>query len=185
MQRHCSKAELAECLAAVGSKQDRTAFAALFQHYAPRLTTYFRGLGMSPAAADDLTQETMLRLWNKAYLFDPTKGTPSAWVFTIARHLRLTKLRERRLESIDEMLPLIEDPMPGPEGILSISDVEARLRSVLEDLPIAQADLLKASFFEEKAHPEIARSRNLPLGTVKSQLRRTMIRLRKALSELQ
>lgn len=182
---HCSETELAECLAAVGSKQDRTAFTALFQHYAPRITTYFRGLGMFPAAADDLTQETMLRLWSKAHLFDPTKGTPSGWVFTIARHLRITKLRERRLDSIDEILPLLEDPTPGPEGILSISDFEARIRSVLEDLPAAQADLLKAWFLEEKSQREIARSRNLPLGTVKSQMRRTMIRLRNALSEFQ
>lgn len=179
-----SASELAKCLLAVGQSQDRTAFIILFQHYAPRLKTYFCGLGVQPTIADDLLQETMLRLWNKAHYFDPARGPPSAWVFTIARNLRVTRLRERRLTPIEDGLPMMEDLAPRPDRLLEVSEIESRVRQVLEGLSKDDADLLKASFFEQKTHPEIARERNLPLGTVKSRLRRTLARLQKALSEL-
>ena len=180
-----SATELAKCLMAVGQSHDRTAFITLFQHYAPRLTTYFRGLGISPSMADDLVQETMLRLWNKAHYFDPARGPPSAWVFTIARNLlRTTKLRERRFTSIEGDLLTMEDPALGPDRLLAASETASRLDQVLRNLSKEDADLLKASFLEQKSHTNIARERNRPLGTVKSRLRRTLARLRKALSEL-
>ena len=176
--------ELAKCLLAVGQAQDRTAFIILFEHYAPQLKTYFCGLGVPSSMADDVVQETMLMLWRKAHYYDPAKGPPSAWVFTIARNLRATKLRERRLTSIEDALLRMEDPAARADDLLAASETESRLRQVLKTLPKEDADLLKASFLEEKSHPDIARARNLPLGTVKSRLRRTLSRVRKALSEL-
>jgi len=178
-----SATELAGCLRAVAASQDRAAFLILFEHYAPRLKSYFSRLGLQPGAADDLVQETMLRLWNKAGYFDPAKGSPSTWVFTIARNLRVTGLRGHRLAQLKDDMPEVEDPAPRPDRLLAFTEIESRLRQALESLPEAQADLLRASFFEEKSHPELARERNMPLGTVKSHLRRTLIRLRKALTE--
>lgn len=179
-----SATELAECLRAVAESQDRAAFLVLFEYYGPRLKSYLSRLGLSPDAADDLVQETMLRLWNKADYFDPAKGSPSTWVFTIARNLRVTGLRGRRFAQIQDDTPEVEDPAPRPDRVLAVSEIEARLRQVLENLPEAQADLLKASFFEEKSHLEIAQARNMPLGTVKAHLRRTLLRLREALTEV-
>jgi len=62
--------------------------------------------------------------------------------------------------------------------------MDTRLRQVLQNLPEDHADLLRASFFEDKSHLEIAQERNMPLGTVKSQLRRTLLRLREVLTDL-
>lgn len=179
-----SATELAECLRAVAESQDRAAFLVLFEHYAPRVKSYFSRLGLSADAADDLVQETMLRLWNKADYFDPAKGSPSTWVFTIARNLRVTGLRGRRFAQIQDDTPGVEDPTPRPDRVLAVSEIEARLRQAMKDLPETQADLLKASFFEGKSHLEIAQARNMPLGTVKSHLRRTLLRLREALTEV-
>lgn len=179
-----SASELAACLIAVAESQDRTAFIALFDHYAPKLKTYFRGLGVSSSMAEDLVQETMLALWRKAHYYDPAKGPPSAWVFAIARNLRATRLRERRLILIEGDPPMMQDPDPRQDDLVVAAEIRCRVRRVLEDLPKEDADLLKASFLERKSHPDIARERNLPLGTVKSRLRRILVRLRKALIEL-
>ncbi len=179
-----SAPELTICLLAVGQSQDRTAFIILFEHYAPQLKTYFRGREVPSSMADDLVQETMLTLWRKAHHYDPAKGSPSAWVFTIARNLRATKLRERRFTPIEGDLLWMEDPAERADGLLAASETESRLHQALKSLPKEDADLLRASFLEQKSHPDIARERNLPIGTVKSRLRRTLARLRKAWFEL-
>ena len=178
-----SAAELAECLRAVAEAHDRAAFIALFEHYAPRLRSYFSRLRLSSDATDDLVQETMLRLWNKAHHFDPTKGSPSTWVFTIARNIRITGMRNRHFMQAEGDMSELEDTAPQADRLLAASEIEARLHQALAGLSEVQASLLKASFFEEKSHQEIAQARNMPLGTVKSHLRRTLLRLHVALTE--
>lgn len=177
-----SAAELTRCLRAVAESRDRAAFLVLFEHYAPRLKGYFIRRGVSLARADDLVQETMLRIWVKAGYFDPLKGTPSAWVFIIARNLHVTMWRDRDLAlQEDDNVPVVEDTTPTPDVLLAAQEVQSRLRQEIEKLSAAQADLLRASFFEDKSHLEIAQERNLPVGTVKSRLRRALIQLRHAL----
>ncbi len=178
-----SAAELTRCLRAVADSRDRAAFLALFEHYALQLKGYFIRRGVSLARADDLVQETMLRLWVKAGFFDPLKGSPSAWVFTIARNLHLTRLRDRHLALPEEDSSTVEDTTPTPDVLLAAREVQSRLRQEIEKLSAVQADLLQASFFEDKPHLEIAQARNIPIGTVKSHLRRALIRLRQALPE--
>lgn len=180
---HASSApDLAGCLVAVGARWDRDAFAILFSHFAPRLKSYFGSPAGHLSAADDLVQETMLRVWNKAGQYDPAKGPPSAWVFTIARNLRYNGNRGRHFMEVGYDLEAIEDPSPKMEGGVSAHEAEAQLQQVLGSLSQDQADLLRASFFDDKSHMQIAQERNMPLGTVKSHLRRTLIRLRAALS---
>lgn len=179
-----SAPDLVASLRSVAGSKDSNAFIILFGYFAPRLKTYFGGLMLPPGMADDLVQETMLIVWNKASQYDPAKGLPSAWVFTIARNLRVTRGRERSLVLIDIDLQRLEDPAPWLDRLLVARETETKLRQVLQDLPEDQADLLRASFFENKSHLEIAQERNMPLGTVKSQLRRTLLRLRKIVAEL-
>ena len=179
-----SAPDLVASLRSVADSRDGAAFIILFGYYAPRLKTYFSGLMLPPGMADDLVQETMLRVWNKASQYDPAKGLPSTWVFTIARNLRVTGWRERNLVLVVTDLQRLEDPAPWLDRLLVAREMETRLRQVLHDLPEDQADLLRASFFENKSHLEIAQERNMPLGTVKSQLRRTLLRLREVLTDL-
>lgn len=178
-----SAPDLVASLRSVADSRDRAAFIILFGYFAPRLKTYFGGLMLPPGTADDLVQETMLRVWNKASQYDPAKGLPSAWVFTIARNLRVTGWRERGLVLVETDLQQLEDPAPWLDRLLVAREMETRLRQVLQDLPEDHADLLRASFFENKSHLEIAQERNMPLGTVKSQLRRTLLRLREVLTD--
>jgi RNA polymerase sigma-70 factor, ECF subfamily len=178
-----SAADLSNCIETVAASGDRTSFTTLFDYFVPRLKKYYFRQGVTPDVADDLAQETMLKLWSKADCFDRAKGTPSSWVFTIARNLRITELRKPSLVRIELDVSGLEDPAPRPDEVLVTNEIEAVLHRKLRELPKAQAGLLNASFFDEKSHLEIAQESAMPLGTVKSHLRRTLIRLRAVLPQ--
>ncbi|HSQ08324.1 MAG TPA: sigma factor, partial [Chromatiaceae bacterium] len=86
--------ELADWLAAVAERGDREAFAGVFQWFAPRVKRYMQRLGADPDTAEDLAQETLVQVWRKAAQYDPARP-PSAWVFTVARNLRIDRLRRQ------------------------------------------------------------------------------------------
>jgi RNA polymerase sigma-70 factor (ECF subfamily) len=167
-------------LVAVGRRRDREAFAALFRFFAPRLKSYFLRLGTQPRTAEDLVQETMLRIWDRAGLYDPARAQASTWVFTVARNLRLDSLRgERHPEPESEaLLAGLADEGEDAEALLDSARREERVQIALASLPAEQIEILRLSFFEDVPHAEIARRLKLPLGTVKSRIRRALRRLR-------
>jgi RNA polymerase sigma-70 factor, ECF subfamily len=167
-------------LVAVGRRRDREAFAALFRFFAPRLKSYFLRLGTQPRTAEDLVQETMLRIWDRAGLYDPARAQASTWVFTVARNLRLDSLRgERHPEPESEaLLAGLADEGEDAEALLDSARREERVQMALASLPAEQIEILRLSFFEDVPHAEIARRLELPLGTVKSRIRRALRRLR-------
>ncbi|WP_459726186.1 sigma factor, partial [Lactiplantibacillus plantarum] len=69
------------------------AYRELFLTYAPRVKAYMMRQGADPATAEELAQETMLMVWRKAALYSGDKGSPTTWIFTIARNLRIDRLR--------------------------------------------------------------------------------------------
>ena len=81
---------------AVATGQDRAAFVALFEHFAPRVKTFMLRSGASEATAEEIAQETMLTVWRKAGSFVPGSAGAAAWIFTIARNLRIDALRRER-----------------------------------------------------------------------------------------
>jgi RNA polymerase sigma-70 factor (ECF subfamily) len=174
--------DLNALLIAVAGRRDRSAFAALFDHFAPRVKAYLLRLGASPALAEDLAQEALLSLWRKAHMFDPAKASAATWLFTIARNLRIDTIRrERRPELSPEDFTPEGEPM-ADDG-LALADDEARLRAALKDLPADQIQVVELSFFADKPHSQIAAELGIPLGTVKSRLRLAMARLKRVLGE--
>ena len=81
---------------AVATRRDRAAFVAPFQHFAPRVKTFMLRSGASEAMAEEIAQETMLTVWCKADLFAPGSHGAAAWIFTIARNLRIDALRREQ-----------------------------------------------------------------------------------------
>jgi RNA polymerase sigma-70 factor (ECF subfamily) len=130
----------------------------------------------------------MLAVWRKAALFDPASTGAAAWIFTIARNLRIdAHRREQRggmIEASDAELEFQVDDAPQPDTQLAAAQSEERVRAALSQLSADQMRVVELSFFEEKAHAEIAQMLDIPLGTVKSRLRLAMSRLRNLLSEL-
>jgi RNA polymerase sigma-70 factor (ECF subfamily) len=89
-------ARLARLVVAVGENQDRTAFAELFGHFAPRIKAYLLKQGAEAGQAEELAQEAMIMVWRRAESFDPAKSAASTWIFTIARNKRIDALRRER-----------------------------------------------------------------------------------------
>ena len=172
---------------AIADQQDRAAFAVLFEHFAPRIKAFMQRSGAGESAAEELAQETMLAVWRKAALFDPATAGAAAWIFTIARNLRIdAHRREQRggmIGASDSELEFQVDPSPHADVRLSAAQSEERVRSALSTLSDEQMRVVELSFFEEKAHADIAHILGIPLGTVKSRLRLAMNRLRNLLGE--
>lgn len=171
-------------IAAIAARGDQDAFAALFGHFAPRVKGYLLRLGLADAEAEELAQETMLTVWRRAEQFDPAIGSASAWVFTIARNLRVDAVRRDRLAPRLELMA--EEPLPPPASDAVIQSVQhaERVRAALASLPPEQAEVVRLSFFDDRPHSEIERALGIPLGTVKSRLRLAVARLRALLDDI-
>ena len=175
----------AALIEAIAQRRDRAAFAALFAHFGPRVKAWMLRAGSDATAAEELAQETMLAVWQKARLFDPAKAGPSTWIFTIARNLRIDALRRERHPS-----DLMADPSEAPDDpaqadrVLAMAQQESRIRSALSLLPAEQAEVIRKAFFEDKVHAQIEQELGIPLGTVKSRLRLAIVRLRSVLGDL-
>lgn len=167
------------------ARRDRAAFVELFEHFAPRVKAMLIRSGWPPQRAEDLAQDTMLAVWNKAHMFDPAGAGPSAWVFMIARNLRIdAHRREQRIMRSESSF--LEMPLPeevSPDMALSATETEERVQSALGRLSEEQLKIVKLSFFENRPHGEISQTLGIPLGTVKSRLRLAMKHLRKLLEE--
>jgi RNA polymerase sigma-70 factor (ECF subfamily) len=177
-------ADAARLLAAMASSGDRAAFAALFAHYAPRVKGYLRHLGLPDAQAEELAQETLLAAWRRADSYNPAFGSASAWIFTIARNLRIDAARRDRLAPRLELIAEEPDPPPPADGLVQSAQHASRVQAALASLPPDQAEVIRLSFFDERPHSDIERALGIPLGTVKSRLRLAMARLRALLDDM-
>ena len=170
---------------AVARRRDRDAFVALFDYYAPRIKGFLMRSGLAAGHADDLAQDALLAVWQKAAQFDRSRASASAWIFTIARNLRIDGLRRDKRAAAhvfdDADLP---DAPAQPSEELETSERASRVRAALKNLSKEQVRVVELSFFEGKAHAEIAEQLSLPLGTVKSRVRLAMNRLRELLGDL-
>jgi len=177
-------------IAKIAAQEDRIAFSELFEYFAPRIKAFMLRSGAGEANAEELAQETMLMVWRKAALFNPSSSGAAAWIFTIARNLRIDAHRRdqrggiREGDGSDVEIEFEVDDAPLPDSKLETVQSEERVRAALSQLPDDQMRVVELSFFEEKAHAEIAQALDIPLGTVKSRLRLAMGRLRNLLSEL-
>jgi RNA polymerase sigma-70 factor, ECF subfamily len=149
---------------------------------------FMRRSGSTEAQAEEIAQEAMLVVWRKARLFDPAAAGAATWIFTIARNLRIDAIRRESRGGairVDEVEAEYEvDETPAADVRIAAAQSETRLREALATLPSEQLKVIRMSFFEHKAHSEIAETLRIPIGTVKSRVRLAMKRLR-ALLELQ
>jgi RNA polymerase sigma-70 factor (ECF subfamily) len=176
-------------IVAIATRRDSEAFAELFAYFAPRIKTFMLRSGASAQVAEEVAQEALLTVWRKADLYDPASSGAATWIFAIARNLRIDVHRRERgwrrshdEEDVEAEFRVDEGQLPDQQAALAQSQV--RVRRALERLSDEQARVVELSFFDEKAHAEIARDLGLPLGTVKSRLRLAMARLRELLRDL-
>jgi len=170
--------ESASLIVAVAATRDRAAFASLFEHFAPRIKALLMRSGSTPSAAEELAQEAMLMVWRKAELFDANRASAAAWIFTIARNLKITSHRggSAALHAFDPSFGA-QDP-PQPDTILTGLEDARLVRAALSTLTPDQARAIEMAFFHEQTHTEISQALGVPLGTIKARIRFGMIKLR-------
>ncbi|MGI9353971.1 MAG: sigma-70 family RNA polymerase sigma factor [Rhizobiaceae bacterium] len=169
----------------IARTQDKSAFAALFDAYAPRVTFLLIRNGASPESAEELAQEALLTVWRKARYFSADRGSASAWIFTIARNLRIDETRRDKRAQLYAMVNEFDEVDPDrPDDLVNTAEHAKRVRAAMSELPEDQLEVVNCSFVEGAAHSEIAERLGLPLGTVKSRLRLAMRRMKKSLEDL-
>src|ERR1700753_2894465 len=130
-----SPSDLGAWLQAIAQHRDRAAFAALFGAFAPRIKGFLIKTGSPEAAAEELTQEAMLTVRRKADLFDPALGTASAWIYAIARNLRIDRLRHDRNGNFDLIYQVLDVDVPRPDETMESAAREEQVRVALSGLP--------------------------------------------------
>ncbi len=172
----------ADWLDAVAQTQSRTAFENLFEYYAPRLKTFLRRQGLGDAQAEETIQDVMLIVWTKAKLFDRSKSSVSTWIFRIARNKRIDLYRRGLRSVFDVSDPSLQPGAPpAPDKDLMEKQMSDQVSNVLSDIPDNIQNLLRASFYEGRTHAEISKQFNLPLGTVKTRIRKGFAIMRERL----
>lgn len=169
-----------DLLVIIGRKHDRNAFIRLFEYFAPRVKSFLMKGGLSEEIADELAQETMLTVWDKAGSYNPEKAAASTWIYTIARNKRVDALRKtsNAETQMHEALQIIDEHAELPDDTLHHKEQKNALSMAIADLPPEQAELIEKAFFEHKSHNDIAQETRLPLGTVKSRIRLALDRMR-------
>ncbi len=174
--------EFGVLLVRIAQTSDRAAFATVFDHFAPRLKSFMLRKGTSPELAEDLVQETMIAVWTKAGQFVPERGAASTWIFTIARNLRIDRLRR---ESAAHFIDLegFDAPSEDASGDETINrrQEDSHVGNALAQIPAEQRELLILSYVDDIPQSLIAERLKLPLGTVKSRIRLAYRRMRKIL----
>ena len=124
--------------------------------------------------AEDLVQEVTVRIWKKATSFDPSRGTASAWIFGIARHLAtdLARARGRRPTPVDEPVPVGAEPWDEDSAWRQWEVAKA-----VAELPPDQQDVIRLAFNHHHTQSEIASRLGVPLGTVKTRMRLALQKL--------
>ena len=166
-------------MAAVSARRDRASFMRIYDHFAPRLQRYLRNLGVPESMADELVQEALLTLWRKAAMFDPARASLSTWLYRVARNLYIDHVRRQ-----PHWLPIQDglDRLDHAESARLDSQPESSvdqdiLKQAIDRLPPVQAKLVRMCYLESKSHSEISAELEMPLGSVKSSLRRAFAKL--------
>ena len=180
---HDQLSEPTAWLMAVRDRRDRAAFAQLFRYYAPRLRAMLARTGCRGAAADDIIQDAMMRVWHSAGQFDPARASASAWVYRIARNRQIDILR-RTSRPMPEALKAEDPPDPDASGQIAFDQEARRLKSALDRLSPDQRAVIEQAYMGELSHSEISAATGLPLGTIKSRIRLALDRLRHDLKDL-
>lgn len=170
-------AQLKALIARISEHQDQAAFAQLFNLTSGKLKSYAVRCGASDAEAEELVQESLLTVWQKAHLFNPQTAAANTWLYTIVRNKRIDSHRKNRLDVVDS-----DDLWPDYGGDELENEIERDLtgkitRTLLHGLPDEQRQIIYKVYFEGKSHSEIANELDLPLGTIKSRIRLAMKRL--------
>ena len=137
------------------------------------------------ATAEEVAEDVYVQIWRSAASYNPQRGSPLAWVLTICRSRALDALRRADSAIVDadptERLDAVVQHQPGLQDLLQASQEHSALHAAIAKLRPEQRQILGLAFFRGLTHPEIAAAAQLPMGTIKSHIRRALATLRQEL----
>jgi RNA polymerase sigma-70 factor (ECF subfamily) len=163
------------------AEQDRAAFRRLYDRQAGRLHGIAMRITRQPALAADAVHDTFMALWQHAASFDPARGSAEAWLTSITRYRALDIARRRTREVTGLEMPEEADTEPDALAKLTGGAEVAALRRCLETLEPDRRGLVIAAFVDGLSHTDLAQKLAMPLGTVKSTIRRALAALKRCL----
>lgn len=158
----------------IAAQRDRAAFALFFDHFAPKVKAFSHARQPgSHLLADELVQEVMLKVWDKAHTYKPALASPSTWLFTMTRNCHIDMLRrgKNRVALQADDLWYEDDHSPDPFAGLQQQRSDRGVRQSLKQLPVEQLQVLTKVYMQGRTQQEAAEELGLPLGTVKSRIR--------------
>ena len=165
------------------AQQDRAAFRQLYSAWSGKLHGVAMRITRDQSLAADATHDAFVQVWQQAGRFDPARGEAGSWLVSLVRYRALDLLRRRGREVLGHE-PLMEEADQGPDplnALLSSSEGSA-LHRCLELLSADRRRLVVMAFVEGLTHSELATKLSMPIGTVKSWIRRSLIGLKECLS---
>ena len=168
---------------AVRDQRDRTAFVALFDHFAPRLKGFLMRSGMGSGQAEEIVQDVMLTVWRKADLYQPERAQVAAWIYQIARNRQIDVIR-RENRPLPEEVKAEDTSAPDATQVIALEQETSKLKSALAKLKPDQREMVEKAYLGELTHQEIKAQTGLALGTIKSRIRLGLERLRHEMKDL-
>lgn len=175
--------ELAPMLRSIGHG-DRSALAELYGRTSAKLFGICSRLLGSEAEAEEVLQDVYVTVWLKADRFDEHKASPITWLAILARNKAIDRLRRRRAptESLDAAGEVADDNASAFD-VVAAREQNERLGRCLGELEERQQTMIRAAFLDGASYPELAERESVPLGTMKSWIRRGLLRLRECLEQ--
>jgi RNA polymerase sigma-70 factor, ECF subfamily len=166
------------------ARRDARAAEELYRRFAPRVFGLGKVMLGDASRAEDLVQDTFVKIWRVADSYEPSRGALDTWVLLIARSLAIDTIRRRVLEA--RVTAQQEPPQEAtedsePEHHAEIQDLADRARVAMKTLSPGQRAALELAYFGGKTSSEVAELEGIPVGTAKTRIRTALIRLRESL----
>ncbi len=166
------------------SRRDRAAFDLLYRHTSAKLFGVCLHILNNRADAEEALQEVYLKVWAKADRFAISELSPISWLVAIARNQAIDLIRSRRPPSLDiHEARYVVDPFPWPEARLLADDNVRLLHQCIDDLTKEKAEAVRSAYFDGESYATLAKRYNVPLNTMRTWLRRSLIKIRQEIEE--
>lgn len=173
---------LATLLAEVASG-DKSAFARLYGLTSRKLFGVALRILRDRSAAEDIVQEVYLRIWRNASSFDVNLASPIAWMASIVRHCSIDTLRKQKLETLEfgDESARVDAGEPDPADEIDIAQRRAIAFAAIRRMDPAKRKLILLAYVREQSRDSLAKAYGVPTGTIKTNLRRSLIELRQSM----
>ncbi len=162
---------------------DRAAFGRLYQATSAKLFGLCLRVLKDGAEAEDALQEAYVKIWHNAGRYAQNGMDPMAWLVTVTRNAAIDRLRRRRESAVEaQVYEARPDPSPGPEDAAAAASERRRIDACLAELEADRAGAVRAAYLDGATYDDLAARYGVPLNTMRTWLRRSLIRLRECLT---